>query len=39
MGVQDSTLMAAAALLVLLGAVLLKFPQIFAMGRDVEPSA
>jgi hypothetical protein len=38
MGVQDATLLAAAALLVLSGVVLLKFPQIFTMGREVEPS-
>tara|TARA_B110000116_G_C16263765_1_gene327718 strand:- start:205 stop:336 length:132 start_codon:yes stop_codon:yes gene_type:complete len=35
MGVQDATLLAAAALFALAGAVLLKFPQILKMGGDV----
>ena len=38
MGVQDATLLAAAALFALAGAVLLKVPQILKMGGDVERS-
>ena len=36
MGVQDATLVAAAALVALSAAILLKFPQILAMGRDAD---